>query len=376
MKIKKSIKTALNRLNSHGYDAYIVGGALRDMLLHKRVSDYDITTNAYPEAIKMIFNDYISYDIGKKHGTVVVIIDKDKIDITPYRSENKYLDHRHPSEIRFTNNLKEDLRRRDFTINAMCMDIDENIIDYFDGLDDLNNRIIKTVGRPENRFSEDALRILRAIRFKAQLCFEIEEKTDAEIHRLKDLLKYISEERKKEELLHILNFKSAFSIINQYLDVINTFMSFLPIKRKNNNFSNPLYALAYLLKDIDNINLKSLKYSNNEINLIRTLIEATKTDLKDDYDFIELLSSQYQNDILKFLNEYHHRNYNERFNKLKKYMIDINTLKINGTQIREYGYDDENISTVKKHLLDLIHHQRLSNNEKSLRNYLKNHIIK
>ena len=376
MRIKKSIKTALKRLNDHGYEAYIVGGALRDMLLKRKVSDYDITTNAYPNAIKMIFDDYICYDIGKKHGTIAVIIDSDKIDITPYRSEDKYLDHRHPSQIRFSNNLKQDLKRRDFTINAMCMDIDTNIIDYFDGINDLNNKIIRTVGKPQNRFNEDALRILRAIRFKAQLGFYIEENTDRYIHKLKDTLNYISQERKKEELLHILNYRNAFEIINEYIDVFNTFMPFKKIEREYNNFSNPLYALSYILKDEEDIRLKSLKYSNHEIDLIRLLIQSTKINVNDDYEFISLLSNQYQKDILNFLKEYHHKNYDERYNELKKYMIDINQLKITGDQIKEYGYEAKEISKVKRHLVDLVHLRQISNSEKALNNYLKNHIIK
>ena len=376
MRIKKSIKTALKRLNDHGYEAYIVGGALRDMLLKRKVSDYDITTNAYPNAIKMIFDDFVCYDIGKKHGTIAVIIDSDKIDITPYRSEDRYLDHRHPSQIRFSNDLKQDLKRRDFTINAMCMDIDSNIIDYFDGIKDLENKIIRTVGKPQNRFNEDALRILRAIRFKAQLDFNIEENTDRYIHKLKDTLNYISQERKKEELLHILNYRNAFEVINEYIDVFNTFMPFNKIERKNNNFSNPLYALSYILKDEEDIKLKPLKYSNHEIDLIRLLIQSTKINIDDDYEFISLLSNQYQKDILNFLGEYHHKNYDERYNKLKKYMIDINHLKISGDQIKEYGYESKEISKVKRHLVDLVHSRQVNNSEKALNNYLKNHIIK
>ena len=375
MRIKKTIKTALKRLNDHGYEAYIVGGALRDMLLEKKISDYDITTNAYPNAIKMIFADYICYDIGKKHGTVAIIIDSDKIDITPYRSEDNYLDHRHPSVIRFSNNLKEDLKRRDFTINALCMDINMNIIDYFNGIEDLENKIIKTVGKPQSRFNEDALRILRAIRFKTQLNFEIEENTNKQIHKLKDTLNYISNERKKEELLHILNFRNAFVTINEYIDVFNTFMPFSITKRKYNNFSNPLHALAFLLKDVENINLKQLKYSNQEINLIKILIQASKININDDYEFINVLSNQYQKDILAFLNAYHHKNYNERYNQLKKYIVDINDLQIKGEQIKEYGYDKNEISIVKKHLLNLIHHQELLNTNKALNNYLKKHRI-
>ena len=318
----------------------------------------------------MIFSDYRSYDLGKKHGTVTVLINKDRIEITPYRREDNYSDHRHPDLISFSSDLKEDLSRRDFTINAMCLDKDGRIIDMFNGVDDLEHKLIRCIGDPYRRFDEDALRILRALRFKAKLNFDIDKDTDENIHKAKDMLSYISEERKKEELLRILSERSGFKVINEYLDVLNTFMPFEHIKRKINNFSDPFYALAYLLID-KQIDLKKLKYSKTEIRLINILIEASKINIDDDCEFIECLSSIYQKDILTFLEQYHHKDLQERFKKLKRYMATFKTLNITGDEIMSYGYEGKQIARVKQKLLNLVHHKKLNNTSYALNKYLK-----
>ena len=373
-KLNKTALTALKLLNEKGYEAFVVGGAVRDLLLNKDVYDYDITTNADPNSIKMVFSDYKTFDVGRKFGTVTVLIDKDKIDITPYRKEDNYKDHRHPDTVSFSTELKEDLSRRDFTINAMCIDKDLNVVDLFGGLDDLKNRQIRCIGDPYTRFDEDGLRILRAIRFKARLDFSIEKNTDENIHKAKDLLYYISEERKKEELLKILCCKNAFRLINEYLDVFKTFMPFENVTRKINNFSEPLYALSFLLigKEVD---LKKLKYSKNEIGLIRILIEASGIDINDDYEFIECLSSGHQKQILTYLEEYHHKVLSERFRKLKRYMVTPTSVNISAEEIMSYGYKDCQIAGVKQKLADLIHHKRLSNTSSTLNKYLKENVV-
>lgn len=370
--MKKQIFKALTILNDKGYQSYLVGGGVRNYLLNKQISDYDITTDADPNAIKMAFSDYPKYDIGKELGTVVVVIDKVKIDITPFRKEDLYIDHRRPSEIVFTSSLKEDLKRRDFTINAMCLDKDNNLIDLFNGLQDLNKKTIRAIGNPNTRFHEDGLRILRALRFKAKLNFSIEEKTNKAIYDNKDLLKYISNERKREELLQLLETRSAFKVINEYLDVFNTFMSFKHIERKINNFNNSIYALAYLLTNSDITNLKELKYSKEEINLINYLISISPIDINDDYEFITSLSNIYQKDALKYLSALHHKDLSKRYSSLKKYMVDDNELKIDGNTIQEFGYSGKEIKAIKNKMLDEIHHKNLENKSSKLLAYLKN----
>ena len=372
-RLKKEIFTVLKRLNDHGYEAFLVGGAVRNYLLNKPIEDYDITTNADPNAVKMLFSDYIVYDIGRKLGTVAIIINKTVFEITPYRTEADYSDHRHPDSITFSQNLLDDLKRRDFTINALCLDSNKQIIDYFNGVDDLNNRQIKAIGKPVNRFNEDALRILRAIRFKAQLNFDIEEKTNKQLFKSKDLLNYISAERKKDELLQILECKSGFEITNEYNEIFQTFIPLKITDRKTNNFSSALYALAFLLEE--KVNLKQLKYSSDEIELIRLLQKAKTIDIKDDFQFICLVSNRYQKQILQFLQEYHRINLEDRYNKLSRYMIELNDLHITGQEISSYGYSGKKIGEIKNLLLEMVHKQQISNNNRSIHKFLRENIL-
>ncbi len=375
MKLDNAVWVVLNELNAHGYEAYLVGGAVRNYLLDQPVDDYDVTTAANPETIKEIFKDFHFYDVGKKHGTVTILIDGNKIDVTPYRFEADYRDHRHPETVSFTADLTQDLARRDFTINAMCLDREGKVIDLFGGIYDLQHKLIRTVGDPYKRFEEDALRILRALRFEAKLDFTIEEETSSAIHRSKVLLKHISSERKRAELLQILSSPQAFRIINEYLDVFDTFMNIAPINRKINDFSKPIYALTFLLKDNEQNDLKKLKYSSEEIALIRTLIQASKIDLSDDHAFITALSTPYQEDTLAFLEEYHHADLQERFDRLKDHMITAEQLAIDGDTIGSYGYQGKEIGQVKNLLVELIRQQKLINDRRALQKMLASHTI-
>lgn len=191
---------ALDKLNVMSYEAYIVGGCVRDSLLGRKAQDWDITTNATPAEMKACFAEYNVVETGLKHGTLTVIVDNTPIEITAYRTDGNYSDHRRPDSVAFTGELKEDLRRRDFTVNAMAYHPKTGLIDYFGGRGDLTSRRIKCVGDARQRFSEDALRILRAARFSAALGFEIEAGTRAAMHELRALLNHVSAERIAVEL--------------------------------------------------------------------------------------------------------------------------------------------------------------------------------
>ncbi len=192
----------IDTLIENGYEAYIVGGCVRDCVLGKVPSDWDITTSATPEETKSLFKRTI--DTGIEHGTVTVMLDKEGYEVTTYRIDGKYEDHRRPTDVEFTKSLEEDLKRRDFTINAMAYNDIEGVIDIFGGIADLDNHIIKCVGNAQERFDEDALRILRAIRFAAQLNFTIEENTKKAITEKSIYLKDISAERIQVELTKLL----------------------------------------------------------------------------------------------------------------------------------------------------------------------------
>lgn len=199
--IPSDVKQILNKLNKHGYEVYIVGGCVRDSLLGRIPHDWDITTNALPNQVKGLFDKTI--DTGIKHGTVTVMINGDGYEVTTYRIDGIYSDSRRPDKVDFTSSLYDDLSRRDFTINAIAYNSTEGLIDYFNGAKDINSKVIKCVGNPNLRFQEDALRMLRAIRFSSELGFEIEQNTlDAIINN--DTLKNISQERIRVELCKIL----------------------------------------------------------------------------------------------------------------------------------------------------------------------------
>lgn len=200
--LNKSIKYILKKINNHGYEAYVVGGAVRNYLLGKDIADFDVTTNALPDYIEKLFEKTIP--TGKKFGTITVLHDNNSYEITTFRSDGVYSDGRRPDSVSFSKELKEDLKRRDFTINAMCMDYDENIIDYFGGKEDLKNGIIKCIGNPDERFNEDALRMIRAVRFMTQLRFTIDEETRLSIIKNSHFIKAISIERIHDELNKIL----------------------------------------------------------------------------------------------------------------------------------------------------------------------------
>lgn len=204
MKIEIPVKAnkIITRLTEAGYEAYVVGGCVRDAILGRPAADWDITTNAKPEQVKALFSRTI--DTGLQHGTVTILQGKEGFEVTTYRIDGEYQDGRHPSEVIFTPSLLEDLKRRDFTINAMAYNEAEGLIDAFDGMKDLKNRQIRCVGEPRERFTEDALRILRAVRFSAQLNFEIEKDTRAAIAEFADSLTRISSERIQTELVKLL----------------------------------------------------------------------------------------------------------------------------------------------------------------------------
>ena len=189
----------LQTLEDAGFEAYFVGGSVRDVLLHRHVHDVDITTSAYPEEVKELFDK--SIDTGIKHGTVTVLYGGESYEITTFRTESGYQDFRRPDHVTFVQNLDEDLKRRDFTINALAMDMHGDIVDLFNGIEDLKNHIIRAVGNPEKRFHEDALRMMRAVRFMSQLEFKLEEKTEQAIKDNHESLKKISVERIREEFV-------------------------------------------------------------------------------------------------------------------------------------------------------------------------------
>ena len=192
----------LRTLNAAGYEAYVVGGCVRDSILNRVPGDWDITTSALPEQVYELFHRTV--DTGIQHGTVTVMMDKEGFEVTTYRVDGEYHDGRHPDAVTFTRSLEEDLKRRDFTINAMAYHPEHGLVDLFGGMEDIDQKIIRCVGNPVERFTEDALRMLRAVRFSAQLGFTVEENTKAALARMAGNLEHVSAERIQTELVKLL----------------------------------------------------------------------------------------------------------------------------------------------------------------------------
>ena len=238
MDMPKNVDTAINLLQSAGFEAYAVGGCVRDSLLGKTPNDWDITTSAKPENMKSVFADFHCIDTGIKHGTVTVVIDGEPLEITTFRLDGEYEDNRHPKSVTFTSNLGADLGRRDFTVNAMAYSKMTGTVDLFGGQNDLKNGIIRCVGDPDRRFNEDALRILRALRFASALDFEIEEKTAQSLLKNRALLGNISEERIAKELLKLVCGKGAKRILTDFAPVLFEILPELQPMYKNSH-DNP-----------------------------------------------------------------------------------------------------------------------------------------
>ena len=214
------VVTALSRLKENGFEAFVVGGCVRDSLMGKTPHDWDITTSARPEKILEVFSDFKTIPTGIKHGTISVIIDGEMVEITTYRIDGEYADNRHPDNVSFTKNIKEDLSRRDFIINAIAYSPGVGFVDCFGGVEDIKNKLIKSVGNPDERFNEDALRIMRAIRFSSVLSFSIEDETKKSILDNKELLLNVASERISVELIKLLCGENVTQILIEYRDVI------------------------------------------------------------------------------------------------------------------------------------------------------------
>ena len=241
MLIPQPVRQAISLLNQAGFSAYLVGGCVRDTVLHIPPHDWDLCTSATPKEMQEVFSAFRTIETGLKHGTLTVLMAEYPLEITTFRLDGEYLDNRHPKEVVFTRKLSNDLSRRDFTINAMAYHPEEGLVDLFGGQADCENKILRCVGHAAARFEEDALRILRALRFAARLRFTIEEKTAAAIFDKKDLLHHISAERIAAELNGLLLADGAVPILAQFADVIFTVLPSL----NTENWFTSLSALPH-----------------------------------------------------------------------------------------------------------------------------------
>lgn len=356
LEIPAKIQYVLDKLGENGYEAYIVGGCVRDALLGLTPHDYDVTTSAKPEEVIAIFDHTVP--TGIKHGTVTVIVENEPVEVTTFRTEGEYSDSRRPDSVEFVSNLKEDLSRRDFTVNAFAYCQKTGLKDYFGGMEDLQNKILRAVGDPEKRFREDALRILRLFRFASQLDFEIESGTYTAALNLSGTLENISRERIFVEILKAITGKKPESLaplINVgglKISRIEKSPDFDSLQKLKNNENLCLFAFLYETSDDPLAVLRELKSSNahrqytrNLLNLCELPLPKTKEDIKNALflstpgtvtDWIFYLKAKGQNTDTseKLLEEV--LNNNEPYS-VPHLAIDGNTLRALGYKGREVG---------------------------------------
>ena len=391
IKLPEYILTCLKQLNSNGYECYVVGGAIRDSLLGRHISDYDLATNATPLDIKNVFTKEAIYDNGIKHGTITVIIKSHPIEITTYRIDGEYFDGRHPESVYYTQSIYEDCKRRDFTINAICYHPKSGFLDFFDGMDDLNNKVIRCIDDPDKRFNEDALRIMRALRFSAQLEFSIEQNTKESIFKNKDLLHKISIERITDEFLKIIKCDNCSKIIQEYFEIFSLFIKELKtlndyqIEKTVSFLDNHIYStstkiatLLYYLKDDALSIMEYLKLPNTTKRKVMYLLEYENVDLTHRLTLKKTLSisEEYFNDLLEFtkiidpsLNIKEIRteaNYILKNNE----PIRLKQLHISGNDVVALGFKGHDISIILNDVLNQIMDGSVLNIKEDMINYI------
>lgn len=297
MPLPSSVEYVLSKLKENGYQAYVVGGAVRDFLMGKTPHDYDLTSDALPSQISDVFKDFYQEHSGEKHGTIRVIIDHKPIEITTFRCDEGYTDYRRPDNVEFVKDVYIDSKRRDFSINAFYYS-EGHIYDFHEGLEDLNNKVIKTIGNPSTRFHEDALRILRAIRFSAKLGYEIESKTKTALLDCKEELNLIAKERILIELKEISSTSNFFRDIKEYFPI---FKLIIPCLDKIGNSIDDIYnfdiksygdyiaslSALFSLHEINNDFMPwrlFIKMDNESINAIKTLIKLKDINFNNSFD--------------------------------------------------------------------------------------------
>ena len=250
--VPEDVQDVISQLEDAGYTAYIVGGCVRDAVMGKQPHDYDICTSATPEEMMRVFSDRDVIETGLKHGTITVKGMDDFYEVTTYRIDGEYLDGRHPESVQFVDNIEADLARRDFTINAMAYNSKTGFIDPFGGIEDIQKKIIRCVGNPDKRFNEDALRIMRAVRFSAVCDFKIEDETKQSMFRNKNLLEQVSAERKTSEFCKMLRV-AKFDLLNDYKDIFATFIPELKdsFYFNQNNWHHKYDVYEHMMHSVD-----------------------------------------------------------------------------------------------------------------------------
>ncbi len=386
MQIPHHVEMIIRILQKNGYEAYAVGGCVRDTLLNREPGDWDITTSALPEQVKELFHRTI--DTGIEHGTVTIMMDHVGYEVTTYRIDGEYEDGRHPKQVEFTSNLLEDLKRRDFTINAMAYSHSTGIVDAFDGMGDLERKTIRCVGEAMERFTEDALRILRAIRFSAQLGFTIEEKTWAAIFKIAPNIAKVSKERIQVELTKTLLSEHPEYLKQVYETGISTFVSdaFSRVPWQNLEIPSSLPKKKYvrwaaflrLITPQEAVQvLKDLKLDNDTILKVKTLVTWSGVELPNEAAAVRRAMSQMEPEVWDALMELN--NYDEEIRSLSEQIrkngdcLSLKKLAVKGADLIAAGVKPgKEMGSILNQMLDLVLEHPEMNEKECLLNWLLN----
>ncbi len=379
LNIPEYVKKVVNTLNKNGFEAFVVGGAVRDAMLGQNPDDWDVTTNAMAEQTKQCFDRH--FDTGIKHGTITVLTDKKPVEVTTYRIDGEYKDNRRPETVAFTADIKEDLKRRDFTINAMAYNEQAGLLDLYGGAEDLKNKIIRCVGDADTRFGEDALRIMRAIRFAARLGFEIEEKTFKSIVKNRFLLKNISAERIQTELVKMLETSDNMQLLfkSGVAEVIMPEVDFKTVRLPaQTDRETKLSALFYNVDDGRDF-FNRLKFDNNTKHNVLKIIECTREDVATtDYEVKKLLN-KYGETLLEkamVVSGCYGRDISlqkDILQRVKSEPYSLKHLAVTGNDIMDLGVKGADIGRVMNALLDEVMKNPELNVKEKLLDIAKSH---
>lgn len=419
--IPNAAELIISRLEEHGFEAYVVGGCVRDSIMGIPPHDWDICTSALPEQIIEVFSDLKVIPTGLKHGTVTVVLYGDEYEITTYRIDGEYSDNRHPEAVEFVKDLKLDLMRRDFTVNALAYNHKSGIIDYFNGVEDIHNKVIRCVGNPNDRFSEDALRIMRAIRFATRFGFEIEQETRKALFIHQSLLRNISAERINSELTKTLQHITFETNIGLLVDMMTLLTEVVPefggcdIQKisvrllrsisdievrlallfdfDDNDIENVLYRLRfsnYLFKSVTTIVKYGRRIMNdrNQLEIVKESISCNEYDKTDYYEVRLLHDIGHKLSTWSILYTYSFFDKDDNDNQdilralfLKTIRCEIPyrlaDLQVKGNDLILLGYNGKEIGNVLNTLLDMVMRQTVPNDRdkliqvaKSIKEYL------
>lgn len=347
----KRLTNLIDLFNQHGYQAYGVGGCVRDYLMNRTIHDFDVATDATPDQMLEMFKGYKTRSIGHRYGTIGVYFEKNWYECTTFRSEESTLDFRHPKHVKFEASLKTDVLRRDFTMNALAYD-KGNIIDYVNGQKDIESKTIRAVGDPSERFKQDALRILRALRFVSELGFSIEDKTYQSMIEAQDLLMHISKERITQELERLVMGEYLNHSIDKYADLLSSILG----SSINTVFDQRTF-IGRLMKMAPDFNYQEFKLSNTH-NLQILLINK----YKDNNINLSKLVDRYGFKTVEVLADYKQ----EQFQN-----ITIKDLKISGSDLIRLGVLQKKRGTLLRKLLDDVIDEKVNNEHESLIEYIK-----